>query len=285
MAEMQSPRIVGRKRGRPPLHSAPMKMAVPNLYSSSACSLPVVKIPKKRGRKPGHKLKSRVLMTPLAISPPRSTPEPDVSSIPQDAATIPSSAAAAQALTAKTVILEDYLADPVGMRRYNVDPSNSAFNCTGSSSSSSLCSGRLSSGEGGLGRGLTTSSCSHRSGPVSSCGPSTVGLRHQTSSLLRNGTYSEGNKSASSPSPDGQDAARPTSKNPSTWTVEDVVWFVKDADPQALGPHVELFRKHEIDGNALLLLKSDMMMKYLGLKLGPALKLCYHIDKLKQSKF
>lgn len=41
----------------------------------------------------------------------------------------------------------------------------------------------------------------------------------------------------------------------------------------------------EIDGNALLLLKSDMVMKYLGLKLGPALKLCYHIDRLKQAKF
>lgn len=49
---------------------------------------------------------------------------------------------------------------------------------------------------------------------------------------------------ASSPSPDRQDARRPRSRNPSTWTVEDVVWFVKDADPQALGPHVELFRKH-----------------------------------------
>lgn len=49
---------------------------------------------------------------------------------------------------------------------------------------------------------------------------------------------------ASSPSPERQDAARPSSKNPLTWTVDDVVWFVKDADPQALGPHVELFRKH-----------------------------------------
>lgn len=49
---------------------------------------------------PGYflQLKSRVLMTPLAVSPPRSTPEPDVSSIPQDAATIPNSAAP-QALT------------------------------------------------------------------------------------------------------------------------------------------------------------------------------------------
>lgn len=49
---------------------------------------------------------------------------------------------------------------------------------------------------------------------------------------------------ASSPSPEQQDAARPSSKNPLTWTVDDVVWFVKDADPHALGPHVELFRKH-----------------------------------------
>lgn len=73
-------------------------MAVHNLYSASAGSLPAVKIPKKRGRKPGYKLKSRVLMTPLALSPPRSTPEPDLSSIPQDAATIPS-LAAPQALT------------------------------------------------------------------------------------------------------------------------------------------------------------------------------------------
>lgn len=29
----------------------------------------------------------------------------------------------------------------------------------------------------------------------------------------------------------------------------------------------------------------DTMMKYMGLKLGPAPKLCYHIDRLKQGKF
>lgn len=43
---------------------------------------------------------------------------------------------------------------------------------------------------------------------------------------------------------DRQDARQPRSRNPSSWSVEDVVWFLKDADPQALGPHVELFRKH-----------------------------------------
>ncbi|KAK5874199.1 hypothetical protein PBY51_019169 [Eleginops maclovinus] len=70
----------------------------------------------------------------------------------------------------------------------------------------------------------------------------------------------------------------------SSWSVDDVMRFVQDADPQTLGPHVELFRKHEIDGRALMLLRSDVIMKYMGLKLGPALKLCHHIEKLKHSK-
>ncbi|XP_074832327.1 polycomb protein SCMH1 isoform X3 [Carettochelys insculpta] len=81
-----------------------------------------------------------------------------------------------------------------------------------------------------------------------------------------------------------RDTSRLNSRDPSTWAVEDVMHFVREADPQ-LGPHADLFRKHEIDGKALLLLRSDMMMKYMGLKLGPALKLTYHIDKLKQGKF
>ncbi|XP_048640284.1 sex comb on midleg-like protein 4 isoform X4 [Marmota marmota marmota] len=113
---MQSQRSPGRKRGRPPLHSTPVKMAVHNLYSASAGSLPAVKMPKKRGRKPGYKLKSRVLMTPLALSPPRSTPEPDLSSIPQDAATIPS-LAAPQALTVCLYINKQANAGPYLERR------------------------------------------------------------------------------------------------------------------------------------------------------------------------
>ncbi|XP_054994818.1 polycomb protein SCMH1 isoform X6 [Sorex araneus] len=83
---------------------------------------------------------------------------------------------------------------------------------------------------------------------------------------------------------ESRDASRLSSRDPSSWTVEDVMQFVRDADPQ-LGPHADLFRKHEIDGKALLLLRSDVMMKYMGLKLGPALKLSYHIDRLKQGKF
>ncbi|XP_069060624.1 sex comb on midleg-like protein 2 isoform X2 [Pleurodeles waltl] len=74
-------------------------------------------------------------------------------------------------------------------------------------------------------------------------------------------------------------------KDPSTWSIEEVMRFIKEADPQSLAPHAELFRRHEIDGKALMLLRSDMIMKYMGLKLGPALKLCYHIERLKQGKF
>ncbi|XP_045332838.1 polycomb protein SCMH1 isoform X19 [Leopardus geoffroyi] len=83
---------------------------------------------------------------------------------------------------------------------------------------------------------------------------------------------------------ESRDASRLSGRDPSSWTVEDVMQFVREADPQ-LGPHADLFRKHEIDGKALLLLRSDMMMKYMGLKLGPALKLSFHIDRLKQGKF
>ncbi|XP_078255996.1 polycomb protein SCMH1 [Rhinoraja longicauda] len=81
-----------------------------------------------------------------------------------------------------------------------------------------------------------------------------------------------------------QDSARSFGRPPSAWSVDDVMRFVCESDPHTLAPHADLFRKHEIDGNALILLKSDVIMKYMGLKLGPALKLCYHIDKLKQGK-
>ena len=90
---------------------------------------------------------------------------------------------------------------------------------------------------------------------------------------------------------------------PSEWNIDETVSNISSLDP-SLGPHVENFRSHEIDGKrresgytslnfysfvfiagkALLLLTSEMMMKYLGLKLGPALKICNIIDKLKGKK-
>uniref|UniRef100_A0A8C2YI83 Scm polycomb group protein like 2 n=2 Tax=Chinchilla lanigera TaxID=34839 RepID=A0A8C2YI83_CHILA len=74
-------------------------------------------------------------------------------------------------------------------------------------------------------------------------------------------------------------------EDPSTWSVDEVIQFMNRTDPQISGPLADLFRQHEIDGKALLLLKSDVVMKYMGLKLGPAIKLCHYIEKLKEGKY
>lgn len=41
-----------------------------------------------------------------------------------------------------------------------------------------------------------------------------------------------------------RDGMQLPSKNPSSWSIEEVMQFVRDADPTALAPHAELFRKH-----------------------------------------
>lgn len=58
-----------------------------------------------------------------------------------------------------------------------------------------------------------------------------------------------------------------------------MIQFIETNDI-TLAVHGDLFRKHEIDGKALLLLTSEMMMKYMGLKLGPALKICNLVNKV-----
>uniref|UniRef100_A0A0A9WFW6 Polycomb protein Scm n=2 Tax=Lygus hesperus TaxID=30085 RepID=A0A0A9WFW6_LYGHE len=68
--------------------------------------------------------------------------------------------------------------------------------------------------------------------------------------------------------------------DPAEWTIEDVIHHICSVDSY-LSAHADLFRRHEIDGKALLLLNSDMMMKYMGLKLGPALKICNLINKIR----
>ncbi|KAK3739683.1 hypothetical protein RRG08_053537 [Elysia crispata] len=68
--------------------------------------------------------------------------------------------------------------------------------------------------------------------------------------------------------------------DPSEWSIEDVMAHIQEADA-GLAPYIQLFKKHEIDGKALLLLKSEMMLKYMGLKLGPVVKICSIIDKIK----
>lgn len=70
--------------------------------------------------------------------------------------------------------------------------------------------------------------------------------------------------------------------SPYHWNVEQVTNYVRENDPN-LSSYVDSLKYQEIDGKALMLLTTEIMMKYLGLKLGPALKLSNLIDKLKKS--
>ncbi|CAO1405906.1 unnamed protein product [Diamesa serratosioi] len=65
----------------------------------------------------------------------------------------------------------------------------------------------------------------------------------------------------------------------SDWRIEDVIQYISSADT-SLAVHADLFRRHEIDGKALVLLNSEMMMKYMDIKLGPALKICNLVEKV-----
>ncbi|NXS79789.1 SCMH1 protein, partial [Erpornis zantholeuca] len=190
-------------------------------------------------------------------------------------------------LPGETFVLGDGLPGPLEPR---LDPMDSALNSVNSSSHS-----RSS-------RDYRLPGYRHLHQPSSLSQGSTSALRRLSSGGLRQGAVHVRSRTCASsgcafgpwdlclPSPGSdrylgsRDVSRLSSRDPSSWTVEEVMQFIRESDPQ-LGPHADLFRKHEIDGKALLLLRSDMMMKYMGLKLGPALKLTYHIDKLKQGKF
>lgn len=66
--------------------------------------------------------------------------------------------------------------------------------------------------------------------------------------------------------------------SPSRWTVDNVCKYIESLpDSKSFAAD---FRKQEIDGSALLLLKEDHLISTLNIKLGPALKLCSHIRKL-----
>ncbi|XP_039089846.1 sex comb on midleg-like protein 1 isoform X2 [Hyaena hyaena] len=93
-----------------------------------------------------------------------------------------------------------------------------------------------------------------------------------------------GNFATSSPIGNNRGIPRNFPNDPSTWSVDEVIQFLIREDPQTVTPIADVFRQHDIDGKALLLLKSDMMLKYMGLKLGTAVKLCHYIDGLRGDK-
>ncbi|KAM9826854.1 LOW QUALITY PROTEIN: polyhomeotic-like protein 3 [Neosynchiropus ocellatus] len=84
------------------------------------------------------------------------------------------------------------------------------------------------------------------------------------------------------PSAPAVTASTPTSTfrpPPSQWSVEEVTAFIYTLP--GCGAVAEAFRLQEIDGQALLLLTEDHLMTSMNIKLGPALKICAHINALK----
>lgn len=67
--------------------------------------------------------------------------------------------------------------------------------------------------------------------------------------------------------------------SPSQWSVEEVTAFIHTLP--GCSDVAEAFRLQEIDGQALMLLTEDHLMTSMNIKLGPALKICAHINTLK----
>ncbi|XP_030013956.1 polycomb protein SCMH1 isoform X2 [Sphaeramia orbicularis] len=372
----------GRPRGRVPTNWA-QRIALQQTQTQAE----PIKIPKKRGPKPGSKRKPRVVPNPVPTSPTSSTPEPDTSTVPLDNATIPNSALQAPTVC---VYLNKYgkvgphldqrriqqLPDHFGPGRASSVLQQCVQACVDSAHNQGTVFSCLKSGQGGevisayfdkQQRTLTLPTVSsvtyvlrfleklcHNlhcdplfgSQPVARGGLHYDGHTYTTerrgfgdslttgpgrgtkrflqdysslpqklAKIPRHSTDGESfieksisasehlKKSPLSPNSTAQtpglrspskllhrnnstgsfrESPRPSGQDPNLWTVEDVMQYIRDIDP-VLAPHADLFRKHEIDGKALLLLRSDMMMKYMGLKLGPALKLTFHIDKLKRT--
>uniref|UniRef100_A0A3P9IX38 Scm polycomb group protein homolog 1 n=1 Tax=Oryzias latipes TaxID=8090 RepID=A0A3P9IX38_ORYLA len=372
---------LGRTRGRLPANW------VQRIALQQAQSEPI-KIPKKRGPKPGSKRKPKLVPNPAPTSPTSSTPEPDTSTVPLDNATIPNSALQAPTVC---VYLNKYgkvgphldqrrilqLPDHFGPGRASSVLQQCVQACVDSAHNQATVFSCLKSGQGGEvvsaffdqrqhtltlptvssvtyvlrfleklchnlhcdalfgSQPVARGSLHYNSHPYSaerkSFGDRLMaerGTKHflqdfnsplsqKIAKLPRLSTDGESfsvNKqtaaehlkksplfpnsptlspvlrlsskvlhhSNSTGSGSFRESPKPSNQDANLWTVEEVMQYIRDIDP-VLAPHADLFRKHEIDGKALLLLRSDMIMKYMGLKLGPALKLIFHIDKLKKA--
>ncbi|XP_028743612.1 sex comb on midleg-like protein 1 [Peromyscus leucopus] len=70
--------------------------------------------------------------------------------------------------------------------------------------------------------------------------------------------------------------------SPANWSVNDVITFLNRLDPPLADQLYPIIREHAIDGKALLLLDFDVMVKYMGMKVGVVMKFSSYIQKLKE---
>ena len=75
----------------------------------------------------------------------------------------------------------------------------------------------------------------------------------------------------------------PDADNPNNWGVEETISKISSMDP-SLSIHLGAFQTHEIDGKALVLLTTTLLMEHMQFKLGPALKISSIIENLKGNK-
>ncbi|XP_072309845.1 scm-like with four MBT domains protein 2 isoform X2 [Eucyclogobius newberryi] len=105
------------------------------------------------------------------------------------------------------------------------------------------------------------------------------GLRRSTRSLS---AYNQNNKYQPPKEQDVQMEAEESQlildRNPLEWTVDEVVQFINSTDCASLA---NIFQEQDIDGQALLLLTLPTVQECMDLKLGPAIKLCHHIERVK----
>ncbi|KAM7384808.1 hypothetical protein PAMA_011929 [Pampus argenteus] len=81
------------------------------------------------------------------------------------------------------------------------------------------------------------------------------------------------------PIPTESSAPSCVTANPAQWSVEEVSQFISSL--QGCEEIASQFLSQEIDGQALMLLKEEHLMSTMNIKLGPALKICAHINNLR----
>lgn len=116
----------------------------------------------------------------------------------------------------------------------------------------------------------------HTAGPSQA----TEGLRRSTRSLS---AYNQNNKKYQPPKGqdeqmEEEDGQLVLDRNPLEWTVAEVVQFINSTDCASLA---NIFQEQDIDGQALLLLTLPTVQECMDLKLGPAIKLCHQIERVK----
>uniref|UniRef100_A0A087XFT3 Scm like with four mbt domains 2 n=1 Tax=Poecilia formosa TaxID=48698 RepID=A0A087XFT3_POEFO len=131
-------------------------------------------------------------------------------------------------------------------------------------------------GQQGATRGFTVPAFgSFGSGPFGAAHQPPDGRRRSTRSLS---ACSQNNRQQHKDVKVEEDGQLVLDRNPLEWSVDEVVQFINSTDCASLA---NIFKEQDIDGQALLLLTLPTVQECMDLKLGPAIKLCHQIERVK----